>query len=101
MLLGNDGNMERNAPSETVNLKLVIEYDGKNYSGWQRQSKLKSIQQTIEDALLVLFPGERITIIGAGRTDAGVHAYGQAANFRVSKAKYNSFGKNKLFYSIG
>ncbi len=85
---------------EIVNLKLVVEYDGKNYSGWQRQSKLKSIQQTIEDALSVLFPGEKITIMGAGRTDAGVHAYGQAANFRVSKAKYNSFGKNKLIYSL-
>lgn len=84
----------------TANLKLVIEYDGKNYSGWQRQKKLKSIQQTIEDALSVLFPGEKITIMGAGRTDAGVHAYGQAANFRVCKAKYNSFGKNKLIYSL-
>lgn len=92
--------MKKDVIHGNANLKLVIEYDGKNYSGWQRQTKLKSIQQTIEDALSVLFPGEKITIMGAGRTDAGVHAYGQVANFRVRKEKYISFGKNKLVYSL-
>lgn len=86
--------------TEKVNLKLVVEYDGKNFSGWQRQSKLRSIQQTIEDALMVLFPGEKISIMGAGRTDAGVHAYGQVANFRVSKEKYKAFAANKLVFSL-
>jgi tRNA pseudouridine38-40 synthase len=92
--------LRNSSDADKINLKLVIEYDGKNYSGWQRQTKLKSIQQTIEDALSVLFKGEKITIMGAGRTDAGVHAYGQAANFRVSKEKYKAFGKNKLIYSL-
>ena len=85
---------------ENANLKLIIEYDGRNYSGWQRQSKLKSVQQTVEDALSVLFPGKKVTIWGAGRTDAGVHAYGQAANFKVSKEKYKAFGRNKLIFSL-
>lgn len=79
-----------------VNLKLVIEYDGKNYCGWQRQaagSKQKTIQQTIEESLQVLFKGEKINLIGAGRTDAGVHAIGQAANFKISK---ETFGKTNL-----
>lgn len=85
---------------DIVNLKLVIEYDGKNYSGWQRQKKDKSVQQQIEDSLNILFPGEKVTITGAGRTDAGVHAYGQCANFKVSKKKFSSFGKEKLIHSL-
>jgi tRNA pseudouridine38-40 synthase len=85
---------------ELVNLKLVIEYDGKNYSGWQRQEKVKSVQQTIEEVLSKLFPGEKISLAGAGRTDAGVHAYGQCANFKVSKAKYKNFGIKKIFKAV-
>jgi len=85
---------------DAVNLKLVIEYDGKNYSGWQRQKKEASIQQKIEDSLKILFPGEKVTITGAGRTDAGVHAYGQCANFKVNKKKFKTFGINKLVHSL-
>lgn len=58
---------------------IVIEYDGTNYSGWQRQDNGSSVQQKIEDALFKL-EGKKITIYGAGRTDAGVHALGQVAH---------------------
>ncbi len=62
------------------NIKLVLEYDGTNYHGWQKQPKLPTIQETIEDALTQLTKTP-IQIIGAGRTDSGVHAEGQVANF--------------------
>lgn len=62
------------------NFKLLIEYDGSAYHGWQRQQKDESIQATIEAALHRL-TGSRISLIGSGRTDAGVHAKGQVANF--------------------
>jgi tRNA pseudouridine38-40 synthase len=63
------------------NIKLVLEYDGTNYHGWQTQPNLPTIQGTIEDALAKLTKTP-IQIIGAGRTDTGVHAEGQVANFR-------------------
>ncbi len=62
------------------NIKLVIEYDGTNYHGWQTQPNLPTIQATIEDTLAKLTKTP-IHIIGAGRTDTGVHAEGQVANF--------------------
>lgn len=58
---------------------IVIEYDGTNYVGWQRQDNGLSVQQVIEDALFKL-ENRKITIFGAGRTDAGVHALGQVAH---------------------
>ena len=64
------------------NIKLVLEYDGTNYHGWQTQPNLPTIQGTIEDALEKLTKTP-IQIIGAGRTDSGVHAEGQVANFRT------------------
>jgi len=64
------------------NVKGIVEYDGTNYSGWQRQTNSNSIQQTIEDALSTVFR-ENTRIIGSGRTDAGVHALNQVFNFRV------------------
>jgi tRNA pseudouridine38-40 synthase len=63
------------------NFKLVIEYDGTNYSGWQRQKSDRTIQGEIENALMKM-TCRKITVIGSGRTDAGVHALGQAANFK-------------------
>jgi tRNA pseudouridine38-40 synthase len=63
------------------NFKLAIEYDGTNYHGWQRQPNAPSIQQTIEVALETM-TRQKITLIGSGRTDAGVHALGQTANFK-------------------
>ena len=62
------------------NIKLVLEYDGTHYHGWQTQPNLPTIQGTIEDALSKLTK-TRIQIIGAGRTDTGVHAEGQVTNF--------------------
>jgi len=59
----------------------VIEYDGTNYFGWQKQKKGETIQELIERALLPLNGGRRVRITGAGRTDAGVHALGQVAHF--------------------
>lgn len=62
---------------------LTIEYDGTAYSGWQRQYNGLAVQQLIEEAL-TRATGETITIIGASRTDAGVHALGQCAHFDTS-----------------
>jgi len=62
------------------NFKLVIEYDGTNYYGWQRQKFGRTVQGEIERALRRMTLRE-ITVIGSGRTDAGVHALGQTANF--------------------
>lgn len=64
------------------NIMMVIEYDGTNYHGFQKQagSGLATIQETLEDALRNL-TGEKLTVTGAGRTDAGVHALGQVINF--------------------
>jgi tRNA pseudouridine38-40 synthase len=60
-------------------LKLTVEYDGTNYVGWQRQAEGLSIQGILEDALAP-FDGGEVTVHGAGRTDAGVHALGQVAS---------------------
>ena len=65
------------------NIKLTIEYEGTNYHGWQIQSNALSIQQVIQDALSKITKSE-VTLIGAGRTDAGVHASGQVANFHTN-----------------
>ncbi|HTK83236.1 MAG TPA: tRNA pseudouridine(38-40) synthase TruA [Bacteroidota bacterium] len=64
------------------NIRLIVEYDGTNYCGWQRQENGPTIQGEVEAALAKIFQ-EQITINGAGRTDAGVHARGQVANFRA------------------
>ncbi len=66
-----------------MNVRLDIEYDGAFYSGWQIQKKDKSVQSSIETALKTIFKSD-IKIIGAGRTDAGVHALGQVANFKIN-----------------
>ena len=64
------------------NIKLLLEYDGTNYVGWQRQENGRSIQGEIEDVLCKMLQ-EGVGVVGAGRTDAGVHARGQAANFHT------------------
>ena len=66
------------------NIKMVIEYDGSNFKGFQ---KLKDNQNTIQgklEAVLSQMTGEDIEIIGSGRTDMGVHAYGQVVNFNTN-----------------
>lgn len=62
------------------NVRLLLEYDGTRYHGWQRQKNADTIQEVVETALARL-TGELVTLIGSGRTDAGVHALGQVANF--------------------
>lgn len=66
------------------NIMMVIEYDGTNYHGFQKQagSGLATIQETLEEALHRL-TGEEPVVTGAGRTDAGVHAFGQVINFHT------------------
>jgi tRNA pseudouridine38-40 synthase len=63
---------------------ITIEYDGSNLVGWQRQTNGLSVQEVLEKTLFVL-TGEKKTIQGAGRTDAGVHALGQIAHFDLKK----------------
>jgi len=62
------------------NIKLIIEYDGTNYNGWQSQMNGTAVQDIVEGALFQL-TGEKVKLTGSGRTDSGVHAYGQVANF--------------------
>jgi tRNA pseudouridine38-40 synthase len=63
------------------NFKITIEYDGTTYHGWQRQKNDRTVQEEIEKALLTI-TGQDVTLTGSGRTDAGVHAYAQIANFK-------------------
>jgi len=67
------------------NIKLVVSYDGTDYSGWQIQSRDSSIQGEIQAALEDLH-GRALTLTGAGRTDSGVHASGQVCNFYSGKS---------------
>ncbi len=64
------------------NIKLVLAYDGTNYHGWQEQRGVPTVQQELEKAASRIL-GHPLAVHGAGRTDAGVHAAGQVANFRT------------------
>ena len=83
--------MEKN-----YNYLLKVEYDGTGYSGWQYQKNSKSIQEKIEKALSKILK-LKIKIIGAGRTDKGVHAFGQYANFKIDHKIEN---KKKFLNSL-
>ena len=65
------------------NIKLVIEYDGKDFNGWQKQPTKLNIQGEIERAIKQI-TGEDVDLTASGRTDAGVHALGQVANFKTN-----------------
>ena len=65
------------------NIKLTIEYDGKDFNGWQKQPTKLNIQGTIEQAIKIV-TGEEVDLMASGRTDAGVHAFGQVANFKTN-----------------
>ena len=78
-----------------TNIKLVIEYVGTRYHGWQRQPKLPTIQGALEECIARI-SGEKVTLLGAGRTDSGVHALGQVANFKTSSKLKPQSWKNAL-----
>ncbi len=65
------------------NIKLTIEYDGKKFNGWQKQPNKLNIQGEIENAIKEI-TGEEVELIASGRTDAGVYAFGQVANFKTN-----------------
>lgn len=65
------------------NIKLTIEYDGRDFNGWQKQPDKLNIQGTIEEAIKQI-TGEEIELMASGRTDSGVHALGQVANFKTN-----------------
>ena len=64
--------------------KLTLEYDGGPFQGWQRQSDGPSVQASLE-AAIEAFCGEQVQVVGAGRTDAGVHACGQVAHLDLAR----------------
>ncbi|MGA9405868.1 MAG: tRNA pseudouridine(38-40) synthase TruA [Bacteroidota bacterium] len=64
------------------NIKIIVEYDGTDFVGWQRQVNGRSVQEELE-TILRMVTDEIVAVTGAGRTDAGVHARGQVANFKI------------------
>lgn len=80
------------------NIKLTIEYDGSNYFGWQRQPQGATIQEVLEGALEKI-TGDRVTVVGSGRTDSGVHALAQVANFKT-ESKMTSFQLQNALNSL-
>ena len=77
------------------NFKMIVEYDGTAYCGWQRQENGLTIQQVLEEAIQ-LITGEKVTVIGSGRTDAGVHALNQVAHFKSN----NRLPVNNIYWGI-
>ncbi len=78
-----------------ANIKLTIQYEGTNYIGWQKQPKGDSIQREIEKAIKQI-TGEEVDLIGSGRTDSGVHAIGQVANFHTN----SSIPPDRFMYAL-
>lgn len=77
------------------NIRITIEYDGKNFPGWQSQPGKMSIQSEIQKAIFEV-TGEEVEVIASGRTDAGVHALGQVANFHTN----TNIEINKIPYAL-
>jgi len=78
------------------NYKLTIQYDGTRYNGWQRQGNTDNTIQGKLNELIGKYLGEEVDVAGSGRTDAGVHAYGQVANFKTKKC----FDKDKFLVEM-
>ncbi|MBL4837889.1 MAG: tRNA pseudouridine(38-40) synthase TruA [Kordiimonadaceae bacterium] len=70
---------------KTQRFKLIVEYDGRPYSGWQRQKNAPSVQAAMEEAFSKFAIGEEPTVHGSGRTDTGVHALGQVAHVDIAR----------------
>ncbi len=77
------------------NIKLIIEYDGKKFGGWQKQPTKLNIQGEIEQAIKEI-TGEEVELTASGRTDSGVHSLGQVANFKTN----SSIEVEKIAYAI-
>jgi tRNA pseudouridine38-40 synthase len=71
--------------------RVVVAYDGTDFSGWQRQPGMRTVQGVLEDAIRELL-GEEVFVRGAGRTDAGVHADGQVASFAIASRRIPPHG---------
>jgi tRNA pseudouridine38-40 synthase len=69
-----------------VNIKVVLEYDGTGFAGWQRQSERRTVEGELRAALRRL-AGHDVDVVAAGRTDAGAHALGQVVNFRLDRLR--------------
>jgi tRNA pseudouridine38-40 synthase len=82
-------------PTDVRTFKIVLSYDGTDFSGFQRQAEVRSVQGELEVALAEV-EGRRVVVHGAGRTDAGVHALGQVASFILS----NPIAANDLFRAL-
>jgi tRNA pseudouridine38-40 synthase len=83
---------------EIRTLQLVVQYDGTGFAGWQRQPAERTVQGALEEALERLC-GAHVAVLGAGRTDAGVHANGQSAGVRVSE-KWTALALTKALNAI-
>ena len=81
-----------------MNFKLTISYDGSSFSGWQTQPFERTIQSELERVICNTFNKDNIKLYGSGRTDSGVHAINQVANFHINnQSTINMIGlKNKL-----
>ena len=77
-------------------VKLIIEYDGTNYVGWQNQRNQRSIQGEIEKSLKKVF-NQTVIVYGAGRTDAGVHALKQVAHFDLDRLEIS---EKKILHAL-
>ena len=76
-----------------INYKMTVQYEGTRYKGWQKQPRIDNTIQGKLETLLSRLLETDIEVFGAGRTDAGVHALGQTANFWVSEERLNTFTK--------
>ena len=78
------------------NFKLTIQYDGTSYSGWQIQKDQNTVQGVLKKCIETIIHQDNVNVIGSGRTDSGVHAIGQVANFKINTNMSNINLKNAM-----